>query len=84
MKSKKLMIFASVILLIIVAIVIGVYNFYSSYMFNEDGTIDNPRQVFFEQVEKLSGDERVTVINFGVEHNIITQKEADKLLNEKE
>ena len=84
MKSKKLMFFASVILLIIVAIVIGVYNFYSSYMFNEDGTIDNPRQVFFEQVEKLSGDERVTVINFGVEHNIITQKEADKLLNEKE
>jgi len=84
MKSKKLMFFASVILLIIVAIVIGVYNFYSSYMFNEDGTIDNPRQVFFEQVEKLSGDEMVTVINFGLEHNIITQKEADKLLNEKE
>ena len=84
MKNKKVVIIVSVILLIVVAIIIGIRNFYSSYMFNEDGTIDNPRQVFFEQLEnpEISGDDRITLINFGVEHNIITQKEAEKYLNE--
>ena len=84
MKSKKVVIIVSVIVLIVIAIIMGVRNFYSSYMFNEDGTIDNPRQVFFEQLEnpEISGDDRITLINFGVEHNIITPKEAEKYLND--
>ena len=53
-------------------------------MFNEDGTIDDPRQVFYQQLNnpEISGDDRITLINFGAEHNIITQKEAEMLLNE--
>ena len=84
MKNKKVVIIVSVILLIVIAIIMGVRNFYSSYMFNEDGTIDDPRQVFYQQLNnpEISGDDRITLINFGAEHNIITQKEAEKLLNE--
>ena len=84
MKNKKVVIIVSVILLIVIAIIMGVRNFYSSYMFNEDGTIDDPHKLFYEQLNnpEISGDDRVTLINFGAEHNIITQKEAEKLLNE--
>ena len=81
MKNKKIMVIVSLILLIVMSIIVGIHKFYSSYMFNEDGTIDNPRQVFFEQLEKVSGDDRVTLINFGVEHDIITSKEAEQYLN---
>ena len=84
MKSKKVMIILSVIVLVVIAIIVGIHKFYSSYMFNEDGTIDDPRQVFYEQLNnpEISGDDRIKLINFGAEHNIITQKEAEKLLND--
>ena len=83
MKNRKVVIIISVVVLIIVAIMVGVYKFYSSYMFNEDGTISGLNDLyplFYEQLEKVSGDDKVNLINFGVEHNIITQEEAEELL----
>ena len=61
----------------------GVHKFYSSYMFNEDGTISGVNDLhilFYEQLEKVSGDDKINLINFGVEHNIITLEEADKFM----
>ena len=84
MKNKKVIIIVSILILIIVAVLYGVHNFYSSYMFNEDGTIsgtsDDLYKLYFEQLEKVSGDDRINLIKFGVEQNIITQEEADELL----
>ena len=81
MKNKKVMIIISVVLLIVIAIIIGIYKFYSSYMFNEDGTvISNSYNLYYEKLNTLSGDERIKLIEFGVEHNIITRQEADKYL----
>ncbi len=83
MKNKKVMIIISVVLLIVIAIIIGIYKFYSSYMFNEDGTvISNSYNLYYEKLNTLSGDERIKLIEFGVEHNIITRQEADKYLKE--
>ncbi len=83
MKNKKVMIIISVVLLIVIAIIIGIYKFYSSYMFNEDGTvISNSYNLYYEKLNTLSGDERIKLIEFGVEHNIITRQEADEYLKE--
>lgn len=83
MKSKKVMIIVSVAILIIVAIIIGIHKFYSSYLFNEDGTVlSNSYDLYYEQLNNLSGDERIKLIEFGVEQNIITRQEADKYLKE--
>lgn len=77
------MIIISVVLLIVIAIIIGIYKFYSSYMFNEDGTvISNSYNLYYEKLNTLSGDERIKLIEFGVEHNIITRQEADEYLKE--
>lgn len=83
MKNKKVMIIISVVLLIVIAIIIGIYKFYSSYMFNEDGTvISNSYNLYYEKLNTLSGDERIKLIEFGVENNIITRQEADEYLKE--
>ena len=83
MKNKKVMIIISVVLLIVIAIIIGIYKFYSSYMFNEDGTvISNSYNLYYEKLNTLSEDERIKLIEFGVEHNIITRQEADEYLKE--
>lgn len=83
MKNKKVMIIISVVLLIVIAIIIGIYKFYSSYMFNEDGTvISNSYNLYYEKLNTLSGDERIKLIEFGIEHNIITRQEADEYLKE--
>lgn len=83
MKNKKVMIIISVVLLIVIAIIIGIYKFYSSYMFNEDGTvISNSYNLYYEKLNTLSGDERIKLIEFGVEQNIITRQEADEYLKE--
>lgn len=85
MKNKKVMIIISLVLLIVIAIIIGIYKFYSSYMFNEDGTvISNSYNLYYEKLNTLSGDERIKLIEFGVEHNIITRQEADEYLKENE
>lgn len=84
MKNKKIIIIVSILILVIVAVLYGVHNFYSSYMFNKDGTISGTSndlyKLYFEQLEKVSGDDKINLIKFGVEQNIITQKEADELL----
>ena len=81
MKNKKIIIIISIVVLITVAIIVGVHKFYSSYMFNEDGTISGTSyKLYFEQLEKVSGEDKINLINFGVEQNIITEKEAEELL----
>lgn len=82
MKNKKVIIIISIILVITVAIVYGIYNFYSSYMFNEDGTISGgSKESFIENVQKLEDEEdKIMMINFAVEHGVITEREAKKML----
>lgn len=82
MKNKKVIIIISSIILIISAIIFGIHKFYSSYMFNEDGTIANSsNESFIENVKNIEDEEdRLRLINFALEHGIINQKEADELL----
>lgn len=83
MKNKKVMILISVVILIVIAIIIGIHSFYSSHLFNEDGTLlGNSYKLYYEQLDNLSGDERIKLIEFGVENNIITRQEADEYLKE--
>lgn len=83
MKNKKVMIIISVVLLIVIAIIMGIHKFYSSYLFNEDGTVlSSSYNLYYEQLNNLSGDERIKLIEFGVEQNIITREEADEYLKE--
>ena len=83
MKNRKVLIIISSIVLVISAIIFGIHKFYSSYMFNEDGTIsgsiNDVYKLYYEQLEKVSGDDRINLINFGVEQNIITREEAEEL-----
>ena len=86
MKNKKVVIIISSIVLIISAIIFGIHKFYSSYMFNMDGTISGANEayeLYYEQLEKVSGDDRINLINFGVEQNIITREEAEELFKSK-
>ena len=83
MKNRKVLIIIFSIVLVISAIIFGIHKFYSSYMFNEDGTISGSindfHKLYYEQLEKVSGDDRINLINFGVEQNIITREEAEEL-----
>lgn len=85
MKNKKVVIIVSVIILIVAAIAYGVHNFYSSYMFNEDGTIaGDSKESFITNVKQLEDyEDKKNLVEFAVEHGVITQKEADEILNEK-
>lgn len=63
MKSKKVMIIVSVVILIAVAIIMGIHKFYSSYLFNEDGTVlSNFYDLYYEQLNNLIGDEKIKLI----------------------
>ena len=88
MKNRKVIIIISILVLITVAIIVGVHKFYSSYMFNEDGTISGTNmnefyEMYFEMLENSSGDDTKSLVDFGLQQGIITESEAKELLENK-
>lgn len=81
MKNKKIIII-SLILLIIFAVTFGIYRFYSTHLFNEDGTVSNiSNESFIENVKTIENDDEfIMMVNFALENGILNQKEADELL----
>lgn len=83
MKNKKVIIGILFVLLIIVAIAFGVYRarYNENYLYNEDGTIAE------SDIEGLKNnlrgiedaEQRKQMINFCVEHHMLTQDEANEL-----
>ncbi len=79
MKKRKFIIF--IILIVAVAILVGTYIFFSSYMFDEDGKITNSYNLFYERLDELNSDsEKQELIKFGIENNIISEEKAKNLL----
>ena len=79
MKNKKILII-SVIILILLAIILGIYKVRTSYMYNEDGTLSDAHTELIEHLKELENDEeRRNKIDFCVEEKLITQEEANEL-----
>lgn len=79
MKNKKILIIV-VIVVILCAIVVGGINFYSTHLFNKDGTISNPSEEVIEHLKSIeNADERKTQINHALNNNMITQEQANEL-----
>ena len=79
MKNKKVLIVAIVIIMLC-AIGFGAYKVRTSYLFNQDGTITDGKTDLINHLKSIEDkEERKSQIDFSVEHNIITQKEADEL-----
>ena len=79
MKNKKVVIVA-IIIITLCAIGFGAYKISTSYLFNQDGTLTDGKKDLINHLKNIEdNEERKTQIDFSVEQNIITQKEADKL-----
>ena len=79
MKKNKKTIIVCVIIAII-AIMIGIYNIYSSYLFGDGGYIQDSKAQLIEHIKGIEDkNERKNQIDFSVEQNIITQDEANEL-----
>lgn len=82
MKNKKILIIA-IIIIVLCAIGFGVYKVATSYLFRvENGkiTIEDGKKDLINHLKGIEDrEERKKQIDFSVEHNIITQKEAEEL-----
>lgn len=79
MKVKKVVIVAAIIL-IICAIGFGIYTVLHSYLFNEDGTISDGHADLINALKNVEDtEERKRQVDFFLESNLITQKEANAL-----
>jgi len=82
MNNKKAIIIVILVILVVVAIGFGIYNatHNENYMYNEDGTITDGKSELINHLKSIEdSDERKKQIDFSVEHNIITQEEANEL-----
>lgn len=81
MKNKKVLI---IILVVLVALAIGYgifrAKFNDNYLYNPDGSITDGHTELIEHLKSVEDpEERKKQVDFSLEHNIITQEEADKL-----
>ena len=81
MKNKKVLI---IILVVLVALAIGYgifrAKFNDNYLYNSDGSITDGHTELIEHLKSVEDpEERKKQVDFSLEHNIITQEEADKL-----
>lgn len=81
MKNKKVLI---IILVVLVALAIGYgifrAKFNDNYLYNPDGNITDGHTELIEHLKSVEDpEERKKQVDFSLEHNIITQEEADKL-----
>ncbi len=78
MKKKYLIIAISIIIL--VAIIYGIYIVLTSYLFNEDWTIPNGHDALIETIKNTSDTERrKKSIDDALSFNLITPEEANEL-----
>lgn len=79
MKNNKMLILVLILILVIV-IGFGIYKIYTSYLFNQDGTISNVHEELLEHIKSIEDEEeRKKQVDFSLESNIITQEEANEL-----
>lgn len=79
MKNKMILIIV-IAIIVICSIILGVYKIYSSYLFNEDGTIVDGKAELIEHIKSIQdSDERAKQVNFILEKNLITTEEAKTL-----
>lgn len=78
-KNKKIII-GLISIITIIAILFGIYKVCTSYLFEDKNSIPDGK---VQLIDKLKGiensEERKKQIDFSVEHNIITQEEANEL-----
>lgn len=79
MKNKKIII-TIIICTIILAILFATFKIYSSYMFNDNGTLSDAHSKLVEHLQNVEDkEERKKQIDFSLEQNMITQEEANEL-----
>ena len=79
MKNKKILII-SILAIILVAIVCGIYFVRTNYLFNEDGTITDGHKDLITTLEKVEDkEERKKQVDTALENNLITEKETNEL-----
>jgi len=82
MNNKKVIIGLILTILVIVAIAFGVFKatHNESYLYNQDGTVVDGKKDLIDSIKKMdNAEERKQKIDFSVEHNILTQQEANEL-----
>lgn len=82
MNNKKAIIIAILVILVVVAIGFGIFKAThdENYLYNEDGTIIDGKSELVNHLKAIEdSNERKKQIDFSVEHNIITQEEANEL-----
>ena len=82
MNNNKAIIIAILVILVVVAIGFGIFKAThdENYLYNEDGTIIDGKSELVNHLKAIEdSNERKKQIDFSVEHNIITQEEANEL-----
>lgn len=81
MKNKKVLLIILIIIAIL-AIGYGIFKarFNEDYLYNPDGSITDGRTELIEHLKSVEDpEERKKQVDFSLEHNIITQEEANEL-----
>ena len=82
MNNKKIIVLIAVIVLLVCAVVFGIYKatHNENYMYDSNGNIVDGREELIEHLRDIEdAEERKKQIDFSVESNIITQGEANEL-----
>lgn len=82
MNNKKAIIIVILVILVVVAIGFGIFKAThdENHLYNEDGTIIDGKSELVNHLKSIEdSNERKKQIDFSVEQNIITQKEANEL-----
>ena len=82
MNNKKIIVLIAVIVLLVCAVVFGIYKatHNEDYLYDSNGNIIDGREKLIEHLKGIEDiEERKKQINFSVESNIITQEEANNL-----
>ena len=82
MDNKKTIIIIILTLLVIVAIVFGIFKatHNENYVYNQDGTIQDAKSELINHLKSIEdANERKNQIDFSVQQNIITQEEANEI-----
>lgn len=77
--NKKYIIIA-ISIIIIIAVLFGIYKIASSYLFENGTEIPDAKLELIEHIKSIEDDEeRKNQIDYNVEQNLITQQEANEL-----
>ena len=82
MNNKKVIISIILVILVIFAVVLGVFKatHNENYLYNQDGTVVDGKKDLINRLKSIEDvNERKNQINFSVQQNIITQEEANEL-----